>query len=167
MAVAGVLLQLVIFRRMEGQDLRQTLVTIGLSIVLADLMKWQWGAEIYQLTSPTWLVGFTELPFVRVVSGRSPGGPGHRDRDRPRPLAVPQPHDRGHDDPRRVDDRAMLACSGVNVQLVFAVTFAIGGRPWRDSPESSAAPPCRFPRAMTPTICWPRWSWSSSAAWAA
>jgi len=40
---AGVLLQLVIFRRMEGQDLRQTLVTIGLSIVLADLMKWQWA----------------------------------------------------------------------------------------------------------------------------
>jgi branched-chain amino acid transport system permease protein len=80
MAVAGVLLQLVIFRRMEGQDLRQTLVTIGLSIVLADLMKWQWGAEIYQLTSPAWLVGFTELPFVRGIRSCA-SGPGHRDRD--------------------------------------------------------------------------------------
>ena len=28
---------------MEGQDLRQTLVTIGLSIVVADLMLWIWG----------------------------------------------------------------------------------------------------------------------------
>jgi branched-chain amino acid transport system permease protein len=116
----------VIFRRMEGHDLRQTLVTIGLSIVLADLMKWQWGAEIYQLTSPDWLVGFTQLPFVRayqvvrlavlgiaIVIGlglwlflnRTTVGMMIR---------------------AGVDDRAMLACSGVNVQLVFAVTFAIG-----------------------------------------
>ena len=31
-ALVGVLLQLLVFRRMEGQDLRQTMVTIGLSI---------------------------------------------------------------------------------------------------------------------------------------
>src|ERR687887_419850 len=37
MALAGLLLQIGVFRRMEGQDLRQTLVTIGISIVLADL----------------------------------------------------------------------------------------------------------------------------------
>src|SRR3954465_4781165 len=36
----GVVLQIVGFRRMEGQDLRQTMVTIGLSIVFADLMLW-------------------------------------------------------------------------------------------------------------------------------
>ena len=34
----GVLLQIFVFRRMEGEDLRQTLVTIGISIVMADLM---------------------------------------------------------------------------------------------------------------------------------
>ncbi|MGD8430748.1 MAG: branched-chain amino acid ABC transporter permease, partial [Ectothiorhodospiraceae bacterium] len=37
MAVAGILMQTLIFRWMQGQDLRQTMVTIGLSIVLADL----------------------------------------------------------------------------------------------------------------------------------
>src|SRR6478736_2459777 len=37
-AVLGLLMQLLIFRHMQGQDLRQTLVTIGLSIVMADLM---------------------------------------------------------------------------------------------------------------------------------
>jgi branched-chain amino acid transport system permease protein len=89
-------------------------------------MKWQWGAEIYQLTSPAWLVGFTELPFVRayqvvrlavlgiaIVIGlglwlflnRTTVGMMIR---------------------AGVDNRAMLACSGVNVQLVFAVTIAIG-----------------------------------------
>src|SRR6266852_2515506 len=34
-ALAGLLMQVLIFRRMEGDDLRQTLVTIGLSIVAA------------------------------------------------------------------------------------------------------------------------------------
>ena len=31
---------------MEGQELRQTMVTIGLSIVLADLMLWIWGGAV-------------------------------------------------------------------------------------------------------------------------
>ena len=42
-ALLGLLMQLLVFRHMQGQDLRQTLVTIGLSIVLADLMLWAWG----------------------------------------------------------------------------------------------------------------------------
>ena len=37
-AILGLLLQVLVFRFMQGQDLRQTLVTIGISIVLADLM---------------------------------------------------------------------------------------------------------------------------------
>ena len=45
-ALLGVILQVAVFRRMEGQDLRQTLVTIGISIVLADLMLWAFGGEI-------------------------------------------------------------------------------------------------------------------------
>ena len=34
-AILGVLMQHLVFRRMEGEELRQTLVTIGLSVVLA------------------------------------------------------------------------------------------------------------------------------------
>ena len=56
-ALVGVVLQIVVFRRMEGQDLRQTLVTIGISIVLADLMLWAYGGDFYQIQTPTWLVG--------------------------------------------------------------------------------------------------------------
>ena len=48
MAAVGLLLQIGIFRRMEGQELRQTLVTIGISIVLADLMLAIWGGKTYQ-----------------------------------------------------------------------------------------------------------------------
>src|SRR6476619_2212542 len=39
-ALLGIVLQVGVFRGMEGQELRQTLVTIGISIVLADLMLW-------------------------------------------------------------------------------------------------------------------------------
>ena len=39
-ALAGLLMQVLILRHMQGQDLRQTMVTIGLSIVIADLLLW-------------------------------------------------------------------------------------------------------------------------------
>ena len=65
-----------------------------------------------------------------------------------------------------VDDRAMLSASGVNVQMVFAITFAIGaGLAGFAGVVGGTA--CRSRRARTRAICWPRWSWSSSAAWAA
>src|SRR5947208_2595185 len=63
-AVVGLLLQVIVFRHMQGQDLRQTLVTIGISIVLADLILWGWAAEIYTFDPPPWIYGSTELPLV-------------------------------------------------------------------------------------------------------
>ena len=66
-AAVGVLMQLLVFRYMEGQDLRQTMVTIGLSIVFADLMLWVFGGDFYQIATPAWLVGPVELPFVTAV----------------------------------------------------------------------------------------------------
>ena len=63
-AITGVLIQIVVFRRMQGEDLRQTLVTIGLSIVLADLMLWYFGGEIYTFDPPSWIYGTTTLPII-------------------------------------------------------------------------------------------------------
>lgn len=125
-ALVGLLLQLLVFRHMPGQDLRQTLVTIGLSIVLADIMLWIWGAEIYTFDPPPWIYGGTELPIVdrfptyrlavlvmAIVIGVGLWAFLNRTRVGMMIRAG-------------VDDRGMLAASGVNVQLVFAVTFAIG-----------------------------------------
>ena len=42
-ALVGLVMQVSIFRFMPGQDLRQTMVTIGLSIVIADLLLWVFG----------------------------------------------------------------------------------------------------------------------------
>jgi branched-chain amino acid transport system permease protein len=126
MAVFGLLLQILVFRRMEGQDLRQTLVTIGLSIVLADIMLAVWTGTTYQFEPPEWLYGATKMPFVRayptyrlvllataVVIGIGLWLFLNRTRVGMMIRAG-------------VDDRAMLSASGVNVQLVFAITFAIG-----------------------------------------
>ncbi len=125
-AVLGLLMQVLIFRHMEGQDLRQTLVTIGLSIVLADLMLWGFGGEIYTFDPPAWIYGSTTLPVVEkfptyrlfvlvaaIVIGIGLWSFLARTRVGMMIRAG-------------VDDRAMLNASGVNVQLVFALTFAIG-----------------------------------------
>lgn len=125
-AIIGLLLQVLIFRHMQGQDLRQTLVTIGISIVLADIMLWIWGAEIYTFEPPAWIYGSTSLPLVErfptyriaVFVMAALIGLGlwwFLARTRVGMMIR-----------AGVDDRAMLAASGVNVQLVFAVTFAIG-----------------------------------------
>jgi len=125
-AVVGLLMQVLVFRHMEGQDLRQTLVTIGLSIVLADLMLWGFGGEIYTFDAPPLIYGSTVLPVVEkfptyriaVLVAAVVIGIG---------LWTFLARTRvGMMIRAGVDDRGMLAASGVNVQLVFAITFAIG-----------------------------------------
>lgn len=136
-ALLGVVLQYVVFRRMEGEDLRQTLVTIGISIVLADIMLWLWGGPSYQILTPDSLRGPVELPLVAAV------------RDSGEIIYLRYPAVRiailvasialgvlmwlalnrtriGMLIRAGVDDREMLAASGVRVQLVFMVVFAFG-----------------------------------------
>lgn len=67
-AVLGALLQALFFGWMQGQDLRQALVGVGVSIVLADLMLAWWGGTTLQLDLPAALGGFAPLP----AAGRYP-----------------------------------------------------------------------------------------------
>jgi branched-chain amino acid transport system permease protein len=71
MALVGVLLQVLLFRHMEGQDLRQTLVTIGLSIIAADLMLAKWGGLTYQFDPPERLFGAMPMPLSRTANCHS------------------------------------------------------------------------------------------------
>jgi branched-chain amino acid transport system permease protein len=136
-ALLGVVLQIVVFRRMEGQDLRQTMVTIGLSIVFADLMLWIFGADFYQIQTPNWLVGPIELPLVTAV--KSSGEAVYLRYPMVRLvifvaavvigivmwLALNRTRV-GMMVRAGVDDRDMLAATGVPIQLVFVAVFALG-----------------------------------------
>lgn len=126
-AVVGLLMQVGIFRFMQGQDLRQTMVTIGLSIVFADLMIWGIGAQVHQMDAPAWLDGpLRGIPLINAYSK-------YRMALLPIGIAIGvllwlflNRTRVGMMIRAGVDDRQMLAASGVNVNLVFAITFAIG-----------------------------------------
>ena len=67
-------MQFFVFRRMEGEELRQTLVTIGISIVLADLMLWS-GAGNPTRSSPA--IGCRGRSILPLVTTSTPRRRGH------------------------------------------------------------------------------------------
>ncbi|MER9136131.1 branched-chain amino acid ABC transporter permease [Mesorhizobium sp. M0830] len=133
----GVVMQLVVFRPIQGQDLRQTLVTIGLSIVIADLMLWGFGGDFYNIQAPSWLGGpmatffvtavkpsgdavYLSYPLVRVVifAASVVAGIGiWLLLNRTRIGMVIR---------AGVDDGEILEAMGVRLQIVFVAVFAFG-----------------------------------------
>src|SRR5687767_4519889 len=68
-AVVGLAMQVSIFRFMPGQDLRQTLVTIGLAIIIADLLMWAIGAQVHQMDPPSFLHGPVRgIPIINAYA---------------------------------------------------------------------------------------------------
>lgn len=63
-ALAGVLMQFFLLDRFQGQDLRQALITIGLSIIAADLLLARYGGLTYQFEVPEVLYGSLPMPVV-------------------------------------------------------------------------------------------------------
>lgn len=136
-AALGLLLQHQVFRRMEGEELRQTMVTIGLSIVLADIMLWVWGGQSYTIFLPDWLSGPMTLPiqsgynrdgevvflrypmvrmailFAAIVIGLAMWFTLNRSR-------------LGMLIRAGVDDREMLTATGIRIQYVFLAVFGFG-----------------------------------------
>ncbi|OSP53955.1 ABC transporter ATP-binding protein [Pseudoruegeria sp. SK021] len=134
----GVLMQVFVFRRIEGQDLRQTLVTIGISIVMADLMMWSFGGDFFNISPPSWLSGpmetffvtgvkrssgeliFMKYPMVRLVifAASVVVGVGMW-------LALNKTRI-GMLIRAGVDDRDMLSATGARIEWVFVGVFAFG-----------------------------------------
>ena len=126
-ALLGLLIQVLILRHMQGQELRQTMVTIGLSIVIADVLLWVFTGQVHQMEAPAWLQGpIRDIPVIKAFSAYRLSLLGFGiaigvglwlllNRTRVGMLIR-----------AGVDDRAMLAAAGVNVNLVFAITFMLG-----------------------------------------
>lgn len=126
-AVAGLLIQVLLLRHMQGQELRQTMVTIGLSIVIADILLWIFTGQVHQMEAPSFLQGpIRDIPVIRAYSAYRLSLLGFGIAigvflwwllNRTKVGAMIR---------AGVDDRAMLSAAGVNVNLVFAVTFMLG-----------------------------------------
>jgi branched-chain amino acid transport system permease protein len=125
--VIGVIMQQVFLRWNQGQDLRQALITIALSVIFADQMLAAFGGISKDIKTPTnWpdsisLPGDVRFGFFRgvVVFGAALliG------------LALWWLIKRtrfGKIVRAGVDDRDMVAALGINVQLVFAAAFFLG-----------------------------------------
>src|ERR1700757_2916919 len=67
LAAVGALMQVLVFQRLAGDELRQTLVTIGISVVAADLMLAVWGGKTYQFEVPAVLDGAVTLPIITAI----------------------------------------------------------------------------------------------------
>jgi branched-chain amino acid transport system permease protein len=137
LAFVGLLMQVCIFRHLEGDELRQTLVTLGISIVAADLMLAIWTGITYQIGVPTWLDGAIKLPIMTAIRGNGTAVMMTYPLYRLVVLAVAivigaglwliiNRTRIGTMIRAGVDDRSMLSASGVNVHLVFAIVFAVG-----------------------------------------
>lgn len=136
-AILGMILQNQVFRRMEGEELRQTMVTIGISVVLADIMLWIWGGQSYTVQTPDWLAGPAEIPIIAGTDRQ--GNPAYLRYPAVRiailiaavviGVAMWLVLNRtriGMLIRAGVDDRDMLAASGVRIQVIFLGVFAFG-----------------------------------------
>jgi len=124
--LVGLGIQQLFLRWNQGQDLRQALITIAISVIFADQMVGHYGGVVQSIQAPTsWpntiTVGSFHYPFFRlVVVGGAAIVIGLL-------LYLLIKRTRfGMIIRAGVDDRPMLSALGINVQLVFAAAFFLG-----------------------------------------
>ncbi len=124
--IAGLFMQQVFLRWNQGQDLRQALITIAISVILADQMVAHFGGIAQSIGQPAeWpdsviVLGFRYGFFRLVIVVGAALLLGAL-------LFVVIKRTRfGMIIRAGVDDRAMVSALGVNIQLVFAGAFFIG-----------------------------------------
>jgi branched-chain amino acid transport system permease protein len=123
----GLLMQQLLLRWNQGQDLRQALITIAVSIILADQMLAHFGGVAEDISWPGAFDKFLDLKvygiqytLTRVVIlaiGLAIGGGLWYWLKRTRTGMVIR---------AGVDDRDMVSAMGINIQLTFAIAFTVG-----------------------------------------
>jgi branched-chain amino acid transport system permease protein len=127
-AVSGLLMQQLFLRWTQGQDLRQALITIAISIILADQMLAHFGGVAEDIAWPRTFgdsfanlhvsgIQYTWSRLVILIIGVGIGILLWVWLKRTRTGMVIR---------AGVDDRAMVSALGINIQLTFAIAFLIG-----------------------------------------
>ena len=126
-AAAGLVMQQLFLRWTQGQDLRQALITIAISIILADQMLAHFGGVAEDIAWPRNFDTFANLHVAgvqytttRLVILGIAIGIGLL-------LWVWLKRTRtGMVIRAGVDDRDMVSAMGINIQLTFAIAFLVG-----------------------------------------
>jgi branched-chain amino acid transport system permease protein len=126
-AGAGLVMQQLFLRWTQGQDLRQALITIAISIILADQMLAHFGGVAEDIAWPRNFDTFTNIHVsgviyttTRLVILGIAVGIGVL-------LWVWLKRTRtGMVIRAGVDDRAMVSALGINIQRTFAIAFIVG-----------------------------------------
>jgi branched-chain amino acid transport system permease protein len=123
----GLVMQQVFLRWNQGQDLRQALITIAISIILADQMLAHFGGVAEDIAWPrnfdTFVnlrvkgIQYTETRLIILGIALAIGVLLWLWLKRTRTGMVIR---------AGVDDRAMVSALGINIQLTFAIAFAVG-----------------------------------------
>src|SRR5258708_6741369 len=121
--LAGVLMQQVFLRWNQGQDLRQALITIAISVILADQMVAHFGGIAESIQPPGAWPESVSLFGVRYGFFRLEVGVGAALLIGALLFLVIKRTRFGMIIRAGVDDRSMVSALGVNIQLVFACAF--------------------------------------------
>jgi branched-chain amino acid transport system permease protein len=124
--VAGVLMQQVFLRWNQGQDLRQALITIAISVILADQMVAHFGGIAESIQQPAIWPDSVTLFGVRYGFFRLEVVVGAALLIGALLFLVIKRTRFGMIIRAGVDDRSMVSALGVNIQLVFAGAFFVG-----------------------------------------
>jgi branched-subunit amino acid ABC-type transport system permease component len=125
-AILAIVIERGFLRRLyQRGHLDQVLLTFGFTYVLADVVKFIWGSELYSINPPDAFADVTQMfgavfPSYRlflIVLGLVIAITMWLVLDRSRIGAIVR---------ASVDDRAMAEGVGINVSLLFTVTFVIG-----------------------------------------
>jgi branched-chain amino acid transport system permease protein len=126
-AASGLVMQQLFLRWTQGQDLRQALITIAISIILADQMLAHFGGVAEDIAWPRNFDTFTNIHVAGVVYTTT--------RLIILGIAVAigvllwlwlKRTRTGMVIRAGVDDRAMVSALGINIQLTFAIAFVVG-----------------------------------------
>ena len=125
LALLGLVLEPLLLRRLRGRHLDQVLLTIGVSLVIVDLIGLAWGREVRSLSAPPGLDGSVTLiggvyPVYRLFVMAFGAALA---------IAMAVIYRRtkiGMLIRAGVEDAEMLGALGVNTNRLFASTFATG-----------------------------------------
>ncbi len=124
--VIGVLMQQIFLRWNQGQDLRQALITIALSVIIADQMLAAFGGISQDIKTPTAWPDSINVFDVRFGFFRGVVVLGSALLIAVGLWWLIKRTRFGKIVRAGVDDRDMVSALGINVQLIFALAFLLG-----------------------------------------